>query len=66
MFMVFNAIFLVVTALGTGGALVADQARDERAAASCSARAEVGSAAYTDCLRKFGVTTETQFANRPR
>lgn len=66
MFMVFNAIFFVVTALATGGALVADQARDERAAATCSARAQAGTAAYSDCLRTFGVTMETQSANRPR
>lgn len=66
MFMVFNVIFLVVTGLATAGALTADNARDERAAAVCSQRVQPGTPAHADCLREFGVTVELQSEARPR
>ena len=56
MFMLFNAIVLVVTGLASAGAISADQARDERARSECADAGREGSATYVQCLEQRGVT----------
>lgn len=63
-FMVFNAIFVAVTGLATAGAITADNVRDERARQECVSQGPTDSAAYTECLRKRGVTVEYQTASK--